>query len=104
MVTQEGLTLGADDRISHSGRYNRTAASTTTLDQLYDEPTVLDGSSAGDRPVHSRGLGPLRVGPSDFEPLKLIGKGDVGRVYLVSERATDSLFAMKVMNKASVFA
>lgn len=35
------------------------------------------------------------MGPSSFLKLKLLGKGDVGRVYLVREKKTDKLFAMK---------
>lgn len=38
-------------------------------------------------------IGPLEVGPSHFEKLKLIGKGDVGRVYLVV-RAEESALDM----------
>lgn len=36
---------------------------------------------------------------SDFEPLKIIGKGAFGQVSLVKCRATDQIFAMKVLNK-----
>lgn len=52
------------------------------------------------------------VGPSSFEKIKLLGKGDVGRVYLVREKRRSSesvgsdehshqprLYAMKVLNK-----
>lgn len=35
------------------------------------------------------------VGPSDFEKIKLIGKGDVGKVFLVRNKNDDKLFAMK---------
>lgn len=35
------------------------------------------------------------MGPSSFSKLKLLGKGDVGRVYLVKEKKTSKLFAMK---------
>ncbi|KAH0587339.1 hypothetical protein H2248_006138 [Termitomyces sp. 'cryptogamus'] len=41
----------------------------------------------------------VEVGPSSFLKLKLLGKGDVGRVYLVREKKTDKLFAMKVLSK-----
>lgn len=43
--------------------------------------------------------GPVRVGPEDFEKLKLIGKGDVGKVYLVREKKRDKLFALKMLDK-----
>jgi protein-serine/threonine kinase len=35
------------------------------------------------------------VGPSSFAKLKILGKGDVGRVYLVREKKSSKLFAMK---------
>ncbi len=37
--------------------------------------------------------------PSDFEKLKLLGRGDVGKVYLVRLKNTGKLFAMKVLKK-----
>ena len=38
-------------------------------------------------------------GPDSFEIVKLIGKGDVGRVYLVRHRDTGEAYAMKAMSK-----
>lgn len=37
----------------------------------------------------------VEVGPSDFAKVKMLGKGDVGRVYLVKEKKSLKLFAMK---------
>lgn len=37
--------------------------------------------------------------PTDFEKLKLLGRGDVGKVYLVRLKNTQKLFAMKVLKK-----
>lgn len=39
------------------------------------------------------------VGPQSFEKIKLLGKGDVGKVYLVKEKCSNKLYAMKVLNK-----
>ncbi|KAF9246958.1 Pkinase-domain-containing protein [Melanogaster broomeanus] len=41
----------------------------------------------------------VEVGPSSFLKVKMLGKGDVGRVYLVREKKTEKLFAMKVLSK-----
>ncbi|KAG5519403.1 hypothetical protein PMAC_002030 [Pneumocystis sp. 'macacae'] len=41
----------------------------------------------------------VEVGPSSFDKIKLLGKGDVGKVYLVREKKTKKLYAMKVLNK-----
>ena len=38
-------------------------------------------------------------GPDSFEIVHLIGKGDVGRVYLVKHKATGLPYAMKAMSK-----
>ena len=44
-----------------------------------------------------------RVGPDDFMPLKMLGSGSFGEVYLVREIRTGDLFAMKVLTKAKIF-
>ncbi|CEH16361.1 serine threonine-protein kinase nrc-2 [Ceraceosorus bombacis] len=41
----------------------------------------------------------VEVGPSSFTKIKMLGKGDVGKVYLVREKKTDRLYAMKVLSK-----
>ncbi|KAJ5893581.1 hypothetical protein N7495_005272 [Penicillium taxi] len=41
----------------------------------------------------------VEVGPASFDKIKLIGKGDVGKVYLVREKKSSRLFAMKVLSK-----
>lgn len=40
-----------------------------------------------------------KVAIQDFEKIRLIGKGDVGRVYLVLHKPTEKLYAMKVLHK-----
>jgi len=39
----------------------------------------------------------VEVGPGSFDKIKLIGKGDVGKVYLVREKKSTRLYAMKGM-------
>ncbi|EST08204.1 Protein kinase domain protein [Kalmanozyma brasiliensis GHG001] len=41
----------------------------------------------------------VEVGPNSFSKVKMLGKGDVGKVYLVREKKTDKLYAMKVLSK-----
>ncbi|KAJ3135588.1 hypothetical protein HK100_002526 [Physocladia obscura] len=41
----------------------------------------------------------LEVEPNHFQKIKLIGKGDVGRVYLVRHSKTQNYYAMKVLVK-----
>lgn len=40
----------------------------------------------------------VEVSPASFDKIKLIGKGDVGKVYLVREKKSSRLYAMKGMN------
>ena len=35
------------------------------------------------------------MGPSSFQKIKMLGRGDVGKVYLVREKKSGKLFAMK---------
>lgn len=44
----------------------------------------------------------VQVGPNSFEKIKLLGQGDVGKVYLVREKKSHKLYAMKVMSKQDV--
>ncbi|KAI8097468.1 kinase-like domain-containing protein [Halteromyces radiatus] len=41
----------------------------------------------------------VQVGPSSFVKIRMLGKGDVGKVYMVKQKNTDKLFAMKVLSK-----
>lgn len=43
-----------------------------------------------------------KVGPQDFMPLKLLGSGSFGEVYLVRLNSTQELFAMKVLSKSKI--
>ncbi|KAJ2963583.1 hypothetical protein NQZ79_g1344 [Umbelopsis isabellina] len=41
----------------------------------------------------------VQVGPSSFNKVRMLGKGDVGKVYLVRQKTTEKLYAMKVLSK-----
>ena len=41
----------------------------------------------------------ITVEPQSFEKIRLLGQGDVGKVYLVRERDTNQIFALKVLSK-----
>ena len=44
----------------------------------------------------------VEVGPESFDKIKLIGKGDVGKVYLVREKKSSRLYAMKGLSLFSL--
>lgn len=57
-----------------------------------------DENNAGFRRTYSSNSIKVRnveVGPASFDKIKLIGKGDVGKVYLVREKKSSRLYAMK---------
>jgi hypothetical protein len=41
----------------------------------------------------------VQVGPNDFEKVRLLGKGDAGKVYLVRHKSTEKLYALKGKNR-----
>lgn len=45
----------------------------------------------------------VEVGPGSFEKIKLLGKGDVGKVYLVKEKKSNRLYAMKGLSHILVY-
>jgi protein-serine/threonine kinase len=63
--------------------------------------------SAGFRRTYSSNSIKVRnveVGPGSFDKIKLIGKGDVGKVYLVREKKSGRLYAMKgILVKSALF-
>ncbi|KAI0676875.1 kinase-like domain-containing protein [Trametes maxima] len=48
---------------------------------------------------HSIKVRSVEVGPGSFHKIKMLGRGDVGKVYLVREKKSGKLFAMKVLSK-----
>lgn len=53
--------------------------------------TAASAAASGDKP--------RRLGPDDFELLKIVGQGAFGKVFQVRKRDTGEVFAMKVMRK-----
>lgn len=45
-----------------------------------------------------------KIGPRDFEFLKLIGRGTFGRVFQVRKKDTRRIFAMKILSKKEIIA
>ncbi|KAH9951780.1 Pkinase-domain-containing protein [Amylocystis lapponica] len=60
-----------------------TASVSKTKDRILNAQLPLDGP------------GKVEVNPGSFQKIKMLGRGDVGKVYLVREKKTSKLFAMK---------
>ncbi|KAM0755703.1 Pkinase-domain-containing protein [Meredithblackwellia eburnea MCA 4105] len=82
-----------------------TSASLNTLSPPSPNPSIV-GPNGSPRLAFRRTYSSssirvrsTEIGPSSFHKIKLLGKGDVGKVYLVREKKTEKLFAMKVLSK-----
>lgn len=83
-----GLKISNDTASTHSSKdsYNRGSGSIPT------SPTNWNLAGTLNR----------QVKPSDFEFLKVIGKGSYGKVLLAQDRRTKSFYAVKVLNKQTI--
>ncbi|GAO47357.1 kinase-like protein [Saitoella complicata NRRL Y-17804] len=73
---------------------NSTPASPSTKE--YEVPLDEDFVSSISAPPSRK------MAPSDFTPLKVLGKGAYGTVHLVKQNSTGRLFAQKQLKKASI--
>lgn len=79
------------------------AGSVPEKDSALSVPSIgignkVDSNNASFRRTYSSNSIKVRnveVGPASFDKIKLIGKGDVGKVYLVREKKSSRLYAMK---------
>ncbi|GAV54251.1 hypothetical protein ZYGR_0AK07530 [Zygosaccharomyces rouxii] len=44
----------------------------------------------------------IKVGPGSFEKVRILGQGDVGKVFLVREKTSNKLYALKIFSKAEM--
>ena len=59
-------------------------------------------SSGGGSNTNSHATDDEKVGPQHFIPIKMLGSGSFGEVYLVKEKRTSKLYAMKVLSKHKI--
>ncbi|KAI9336517.1 kinase-like domain-containing protein [Obelidium mucronatum] len=63
--------------------------------------TISNASTVTHTTVGQR-VAPEKVGVEHFERLKVIGQGGYGKVFLVRKKATQTIYAMKVLKKATL--
>lgn len=101
-----------EDRSGEMGKESLVEASNLALDSSNEKELSLsvpslslasklsgdDGSFRRTYSSNSIKVRNVEVGPASFDKIKLIGKGDVGKVYLVREKKSSRLYAMKGMS------
>ncbi|KAF9221874.1 Pkinase-domain-containing protein [Gyrodon lividus] len=94
-------TLSSGSSRGRSTRHERYQGHGTPKTRIVNPAADSPGKVAFRRTYSSNSIKvrSVEVGPSSFLKIKMLGKGDVGRVYLVREKKTDKLFAMKVLSK-----
>ena len=65
---------------------------------------VLGEDKYSNHPININVVRPLKCEPSDFEFLKVIGRGSFGKVMLVKKKDNDKLYAMKILKKKAIIA
>ncbi|CAO3700963.1 hypothetical protein G6F70_006440 [Rhizopus microsporus] len=88
--------------INNNNNYNNNV-STISIPSLMTEPSSplqrLHRSCRRTYSSSSIKVKKIEVGPSSFTKIRMLGKGDVGRVYMVKQKETEKLYAMKVLSK-----
>jgi protein-serine/threonine kinase len=78
-----------------------STSSTTLSTTTAVEPIEVHSTPASPRPSAKSSSSytlqkhDVQVGPTDFEKIRMLGKGDVGKVYLVKHKVTENLYALK---------
>ncbi|KAG0360780.1 serine/threonine protein kinase, AGC [Gamsiella multidivaricata] len=108
-AAKSSTTLGSTMTTSSTGTGTTVHYSPSTKDSFHlNIPKSLNGSAldlrrAGTfrRTYSSNSIKKksIEVAPSSFVKIRMLGKGDVGKVYLVRQKETDRLYAMKVLSK-----
>ncbi|KAG8843462.1 hypothetical protein FRB91_003339, partial [Serendipita sp. 411] len=102
---KNGLSMETNSSQSSSPRATRANRSLTasSVTKVGDPPPTR---AAFRRTYSSNSMKhrAVEVRPSSFQKIKMLGRGDVGKVYLVREKKTDKLFAMKVLSKKEMIA
>jgi protein-serine/threonine kinase len=97
---------GAEPKVSMIAQEDPTRLSAAPVDGVkLPSPGQIRQSIAFRRTYSSNSIKVrnVEVGPGSFDKIKLIGKGDVGKVYLVREKKSNRLYAMKGEHPQSIY-
>ncbi|CCK69773.1 serine/threonine protein kinase FPK1 KNAG_0D00210 [Huiozyma naganishii CBS 8797] len=91
------LVRAASEPESATGNFgNRSTSASLPKSHYFIEPKRsqrLRNKSFGNK------FEDVKVGPQSFEKIRMLGQGDVGKVFLVREKETNRLYALKVFTK-----
>ncbi|KAL4424405.1 hypothetical protein ABPG77_005648 [Micractinium sp. CCAP 211/92] len=90
------LTLTEDPPSNGKVGTAAAAAAAAALERGTEVVTHVETAASAELASTS---GRRRLGPSDFELLRIVGQGAFGKVFQVRKRDTGEIFAMKVMRK-----
>ena len=84
---QTAPSIGESSTSSNSNSSNASIMSVPAIQRLRPCRRTYSSSSIKVKKVE--------VGPSSFTKIRMLGKGDVGKVYMVRQKGSDKLYAMK---------
>ncbi|KAL4447725.1 hypothetical protein ABPG75_004944 [Micractinium tetrahymenae] len=90
------LSLTEDPPSTGKASATAAAAAAAALERGTEVVTHVETAASAEMASTS---GRRRLGPSDFELLRIVGQGAFGKVFQVRKRDTGEIFAMKVMRK-----
>lgn len=95
-LKKKKTTLFSKKSFANLRKKSTTLFSAKVPDQLPDHLFKLSDITLSDQsPKPNKNHSALTVTTADFHNIKLIGAGDVGKVYLVRQKSNNKLFAMK---------
>ncbi|XP_044467438.1 serine/threonine-protein kinase RHS3 [Mangifera indica] len=103
--TTTTTTRNADMKSNSITSHGQGSGNSSRSDSLESSSAPLRPHTGGDvrwDAINIMNAKPTPIGLSNFRLLKRLGYGDIGSVYLVELRGTNTYFAMKVMDKASL--
>jgi protein-serine/threonine kinase len=89
--------MGKEPLVEQAGPGGSVGLADSDKDIVLAVPTIGADNASFRRTYSSNSIKVrnVEVGPASFDKIKLIGKGDVGKVYLVREKKSSRLYAMK---------
>lgn len=110
LITNSNTCSNSDIRSFFNLDISRQSSSTDqeedeaydSSEQQSDSQMKKSTSGASQRAMLLASEDQLRAKPSDFEFLKVIGKGSFGKVFLARHRTEDELYAIKVLSKSQI--